>query len=225
MFTLNKKFISGTRKRGIFVCFIFFTLTAFPQNSNFVKMTDADKSVFIQNMQAASKTTHSLQCNFTQKKNSSLLDEAVVSNGMMYFKAPDALRWEYTSPQAYAFVMNQGQSVVKNNKGITNLDAQSSQMIKNMTEMIMGMINGKGLIDNKNFTTSYYTNQKQVRIILTPKNSKIKMLFRSIQVYVNPKTYLANLIEMNEAGGDVTSISLTNIKKNIAIADDIFNIK
>jgi outer membrane lipoprotein carrier protein len=188
-------------------------------------MTDADKSVFIQNMQAASKTTHSLQCNFTQKKNSSLLDEAVVSNGMMYFKAPDALRWEYTSPQAYAFVMNQGQSVVKNNKGITNLDAQSSQMIKNMTEMIMGMINGKGLIDNKNFTTSYYTNQKQVRIILTPKNSKIKMLFRSIQVYVNPKTYLANLIEMNEAGGDVTSISLTNIKKNIAIADDIFNIK
>jgi len=225
MFWLNKKFISEMGIGTLFVYFIFFTLSAFSQNSNFIKMTDAEKSIFIQNMQAASKTTHSLQCNFTQKKNSSLLDEAVISKGMMYFKAPDALRWEYTSPQAYAFVMNQGQSVVKNNKGITNLDAQSSQMIKNMTEMIMGMINGKGLIDNKNFSASYYTNQKQARIILTPKHSKIKMLFRSFQVYVDLKTYLANLIEMNEAGGDVTSISLSNIKKNIAIPDDRFNIK
>ena len=225
MFTLNKKFISGTRKRGIFVCFIFFTLTAFPQNSNFVKMTDADKSVFIQNMQAASKTTHSLQCNFTQKKNSSLLDEAVVSNGMMYFKAPDALRWEYTSPQAYAFVMNQGQSVVKNNKGTTAMDAQSSKMIKSMTEMILGMINGKGLMDNKNFSAEYYVNQTQTQIKLIPKNARIKMMFSSINVIVDKKTYLAQQIEMKEPGGDVTTITLSNIKRNTVISDEKFTVK
>jgi len=188
-------------------------------------MTDADKSVFIQNMQAASKTTHSLQCNFTQKKNSSLLDEAVVSNGMMYFKAPDALRWEYTSPQAYAFVMNQGQSVVKNNKGTTAMDAQSSKMIKSMTEMILGMINGKGLMDNKNFSAEYYVNQTQTQIKLIPKNARIKMMFSSINVIVDKKNYLAQQIEMKESGGDVTTITLSNIKRNASISDEKFTVK
>jgi len=188
-------------------------------------MTEKEKTAFITEMQAASKTTNSLQCNFIQKKEMSMLAEASVSKGMMYFKALDAIRWEYTSPQAFAFIMNQGQSVVKNNKGTTVMDAQSSKMIKSMTEMILGMINGKGLIDNKNFSTEYYVNQTQTQIKLIPKNARIKMMFSSIDVIVDKKTYLAQQIEMKEPGGDVTTITLSNIKRNTVISDEKFTVK
>jgi outer membrane lipoprotein-sorting protein len=200
-------------------------LTLFGQSNKFRPMTEKEKTAFITEMQAASKTTNSLQCNFIQKKEMSMLAEASVSKGMMYFKAPDAIRWEYTSPQAFAFVMNQGQSVVKNNKGTTAMDAQSSKMIKSMTEMILGMINGKGLMDNKNFSAEYYVNQTQTQIKLIPKNARIKMMFSSINVIVDKKNYLAQQIEMKESGGDVTTITLSNIKRNASISDEKFTVK
>lgn len=212
--------------RLVLVCgLVLFTISVFAQSTGFRQMTDKEKTTFIQEMQTASKTTNALQCNFIQKKEISLLKETAVSKGIMYFKAPDELRWEYTSPQAFVFMMNKGQSVVKNKNETISLDAQSSKMIKSMTEMIMGMINGEGLIENKNFSATYFSNQSQVLIKLIPKNSKIKMMFSSIHVYVDSKTYLANLIEMNEAGGDITTISLSNIKRNIAIPNDKFKIK
>lgn len=200
-------------------------LALFGQSNKFRTMTEKEKTVFITEMQAASKTTNSLQCNFIQKKEMSMLADASVSKGMMYFKALDAIRWEYTSPQAFAFIMNQGQSVVKNNKGTTVMDAQSSKMIKSMTEMILGMINGKGLIDNKNFSAEYYVNQTQTQIKLIPKNARIKMMFSSINVIVDKKTYLAQQIEMKEPGGDVTTITLSNIKRNTVISDEKFTVK
>ena len=200
-------------------------LALFGQSNKFRTMTEKEKTAFITEMQAASKTTNSLQCNFIQKKEMSMLAEASVSKGMMYFKAPDAIRWEYTSPQAFAFVMNQGQSVVKNNKGTTAMDAQSSKMIKSMTEMILGMINGKGLMDNKNFSAEYYVNQTQTQIKLIPKNARIKMMFSSINVIVDKKNYLAQQIEMKESGGDVTTITLSNIKRNASISDEKFTVK
>lgn len=200
-------------------------LALFGQSGKFRPMTEKEKNTFITEMQAASKTTNSLQYNFIQKKEMSMLAEASISKGLMYFKAPDAIRWEYTSPQAFAFVMNQGQSVVKNNKGTTTMDAQSSKMIKSMTEMILGMINGKGLMDNKNFSADYYVNQTQTQIKLIPKNARIKMMFSSINVFVDSKTYLAQMIEMKESGGDVTTITLSNIKRNTAISDEKFTVK
>jgi len=208
----------------ITISLFFISLNSFAQTSNFRQMTESEKTVFIRNMQTASKSIQSLQCNFIQKKTSTLLKEPSISKGMMYFQSPNALRWEYTSPQAFAFIMKEGKSIVKNSNGITKLDAQSSKMIKSMTEMIMGMINGKGLVDSKDFTASYFTDQKQIRIKLTPKNSKIKMVFTTINVYVDAKTYLANVIEMNEAGDDMTTITLLNIKKNVTISDDKFKI-
>lgn len=203
---------------------LFAAVSVFAQTNHFRQMTEKEKTTFIEGMQTASKTTQTLQCNFVQKKESSLLEEATVSKGIMYFKTPDGLRWEYTSPQAFAFIMGKGQSGVKNSNNTTKLDAQSSKMIKSMTEMIIGMINGNALVENKNFAASYYINQTQTQIKLIPKNAKIKTMFSSISVYVNSKTYLASLIEMNETGGDVTSITLTNIKKNIPISEDKFKV-
>lgn len=204
---------------------LLFVLTLFGQSSKFRPMTENEKTTFITEMQAASKTTNSLQCNFIQKKEMSMLAKASVSKGLMYFKAPDAIRWEYTSPQPFAFVMNQGQSVIKNNKGTTAMDAQSSKMIKSMTEMILGMINGKGLMENKNFSADYFVNQTQTQIKLIPKNSRIKMLFSTINVFVDSKTYLAQVIQMKESGGDVTTITLSNIKRNTTISDEKFTVK
>lgn len=212
------------KRVGLISFLLLLTSIVFAQASGFNKMTEQEKMVFSTQLKASSATTKTLQCNFIQKKEMSMLEETAVSKGMMYFKSPDALRWEYTSPQAYAFIMSKGQSMLKNNKGTNKLDAQSSKMIKSMTEMIMGMINGNGLIDNKNFSATYYSNQKQILIKLIPKNSKIKMMFSSIQAYVDPKTYSATMIEMNEAGGDVTTITLFDIKKNLAISDDKFKI-
>ncbi|HPX59847.1 MAG TPA: outer membrane lipoprotein carrier protein LolA [Bacteroidales bacterium] len=204
--------------------FLVFSGNVFSQTEDFKEMTGKEKTAFINQMQLVSKETTSLQCNFIQKKEMSMLKDPSLAMGIMYYAATNNLRWEYVSPRVLVFIMNKGKTAVKDKNGVVYLEPQADKMINNMTDIIIGMINGSTLSDSKSFTANYSTNQKQVLIKLNPKRSKIKMAFSSIHVYVDAGTYLAEKIIMNEAGGDVTTILLSNIKRNTFIADDKFNL-
>ena len=64
--------------------------------------------------QAASQL-QTLQCDFVQTKHLKMLNDKLVSHGKMYYKKSDKLRWEYTTPYHYIFILN-GSRVLLNNE-------------------------------------------------------------------------------------------------------------
>ena len=79
--------------------------------------------------QAAGKIK-SLQCDFRQTKQLSLLKTAMVSEGKMYYKGGSLLRWEYVKPYTYTFVLN-GDKVMLKSPGKTDvIDVKSSRMFQ-----------------------------------------------------------------------------------------------
>lgn len=208
----------------LLIIFLLFVKNIFSQTEDFKEIIGKEKNDFIKQMQLVSKETTTLECNFIQKKEVAMLKNPSLAMGTMYYAALHNLRWEYVSPRVLVFILNDKKTVVKNKNGIVDLEPQAKKMINNMTDIIIEMINGNVLTNNKNFTFNYLTNQKQVLIKLIPKSTKIKMGFSSIYIYVDAKTYLAQKIIMNESEGDITTILFSNIKRNIFINDDKFDL-
>src|SRR4051812_4814271 len=66
----------------------------------------ADAAAFKQQFAKASQATQSIQADFVQEKNLSMLSDKIVSKGKFWFKKDNKVRMEYSSPSYYLLVMN-----------------------------------------------------------------------------------------------------------------------
>ena len=77
--------------------FILVPFLGFSQNYKTVKDTTALK----QKIESMSKATTSIESDFIQEKNLSMLSEKIISKGHFVFKKENLLRWEYSTPSKY----------------------------------------------------------------------------------------------------------------------------
>lgn len=78
----------------------------------------------------------SLEADFVQTKNVAMLNEPQVSTGHLSYRAPDYIRWAYTSPQTLMWEVNGEQS---------NVNPQMQRLLR----MIMSSISGEANDDAK----------------------------------------------------------------------------
>lgn len=70
-----------------------------------------------QQIGAVASRMKSMQCDFVQTKHLRMLNEKMVSRGKMYYQQGNRLRWEYTSPYAYTFVINGSKVLIRQISG------------------------------------------------------------------------------------------------------------
>jgi outer membrane lipoprotein carrier protein len=200
--------------------FIFGSLVCLSQEAGLKKISAKEKETYIKKLSSEVK---SLQCNYKQEKKSSLLSGVSVSKGVMYFESPNLLRWENTHPTQYMFVVNNDKIKVKNSQGEYS---NSNKMFQEISKIIIGIISGKELQEGKNFNSDFYTNDKGLLIVkMMPLNRRLKSMFNTITITIDPKTNLADIIQMDEKNGDITTITFSDKKKNSPIPKQIFTIK
>ena len=164
----------------------------------------------------------SLQCQFEQEKNSSMLVDVVRSKGTLSFLAPNQMRWEYTSPQTTFFIYSKGSVISRNAQG--EILRQSNRMVQEMSKLILSLLSGDALRSEKQFKVQSFDNGSQYKLLLTPINSRLKSMFSQIEIYLNRSTYLANTIILHEAGNDSTIIRFSNHKLNQKLPQSLFEI-
>lgn len=170
---------------------------------------------------AASKIT-SITSSFTQVKTISFLNDKVRSMGNLYFTNQQQLRWEYISPYQYTFIINGEKVHIKNGKRSQTIDVKSSQMFKSIARMMMNSITGRNLMDNHDFTSRLYLQGREWVAIMTPRRSQIKKMFKSVTLYFNEQHSMVSRVVMTEPSGDTTVITLSNVKINATIPEQIF---
>ena len=170
---------------------------------------------------AASKIT-SITSSFTQVKTISFLNDKVRSTGNLYFTNQQQLRWEYISPYQYTFIINGEKVHIKNGKRSQTIDVKSSQMFKSIARMMMNSITGRNLMDNRDFTSRLYLRGREWIAIMTPRRPQIKKMFKSVTLYFNEQHSMVSRVVMTEPSGDTTVITLSNVKINATIPEQIF---
>ena len=171
-------------------------------------------------MSSESMTT--LQGDFTQVKELSFMDDKVTSEGKMYYKKPNKIRWEYTKPIQYIFSMD-GKTLQTTSGDKTNkMPVKSSKIFTEISHVMIGSISGSGLVDSPDFDARFFVGKDDYKVVLTPKKKEIKDLFSSVVIYIAKKDSLIYTVETVEKSGDKTTITLKNVQVNGVIVDETF---
>lgn len=178
----------------------------------------------IEQVCAAAGKMQTLQCDFRQEKRLSLLETNMVSTGKMYYKGGKALKWEYVSPYAYTFLLN-GDKVMLGSQGKTDvIQVNSSKTFKQIARIMMHSITGKCLSDTEDFHVTMLVEGNEWVAELIPRQKELAQLFTRIRLHIDPKSQTATEVELTEKSGDLTRITMTNIKKNTPLDDALFHI-
>lgn len=196
------------------------TLCSMAQPAGFKAVSDAEKKALLSAMNDNFQT---MQCDFRQEKKSALFNEVSVSEGVMYFRKPSSLRWEYTKPTVSVVVMEGAKVKVTDADG--KEQGKGGRMYRHMAALITGVVSGKELDDGKNFKSEFYVGANAYWIKLTPANRRLKVFFSHLELTLDKQKMVAVKMFMNEKEGDSTTITFSNHKVNASIDDKMFNLK
>jgi outer membrane lipoprotein-sorting protein len=191
----------------------------------FSPATEAQQKEIIQKITEASEQTKTLRCDFVQKKTISILAEEMIAEGRMFFKQKEKLKWEYTKPYQYEFVMNGDKVMINSENKKTVIEVNSSSVFREISKIIVASINGSGIFDKTKFTFQFKVGAKENIVMLTPKQKELKQMFNGMKMFFNKVDYTVNAIEIEEFNGDKTLIEMKNKVINKELKDEIFDIK
>ena len=188
------------------------------------KLTAAQQQKVIDRISKSTAALNSMQCNFTQTKSMKMLSKKMQSAGVMYYKKPNKLRWQYTSPYDYIFVMNGDKVNLKSAKSSQKIDVQRNKMFRQITSIILSTITGGSLKSSADFNVEMYQTDKRVFARLYPKKKELKQIYSIIEIHFNQEQTMVSSVVMHEKTGDATTVSLQNVKINQPVNEKVFTV-
>ena len=164
----------------------------------------------------------SLECDFVQTKHLKMLSDKMVSKGRMYYQQKSKLRWEYTSPKKYVFILNDTKVRIINGSRNDVIDTNQSKVFKEIARVMMNSVVGKCLNDDKEYKVDITASGSDWIATLTPQRKNMKQLFKKIVIHFDKQRAMVNRVELLEKNDDRTVIELKNAKTNHAISPAIF---
>ena len=186
------------------------------------KLTAEQQKQIVEKIDKASSAMKTMQCDFTQTKRMKMLSKDMQSKGVMYFKRPDKLRWQYTSPYDYTFIMNGDKVQIKSMKSTKNIDVQQNKMFRQITNIILSSITGGTLRTSADFTVELWQQDKSYFVKLYPKKKELKQLYQYLEIWFDPALTKVSTVKMMEKTGDMTIVNLLNTKYGVTINEKLF---
>lgn len=192
----------------------------FAQNFKSVK----DTATLRLKVEQMSKTVNSIESDFTQEKNLSLLSEKILSKGHFVFKKENLLRWEYNTPYKYLIVINKDKIWIKDEKKTAKYDMNSNKVFKEINDIMIACVQGN-IFKSGKFKVAYFENEKYYKLELTPLQKNMKESLKKINMYFDKSVTSVTKLDMVEPNDDYTTLEFINKKLNGAVADHIFTVK
>lgn len=202
-------------------CLLVFLSPCLPMMGQ-TKLTAEQQKQIVEKIDKASSAMKTMQCDFTQTKRMKMLSKDMQSKGVMYFKRPDKLRWQYTSPYDYTFIMNGDKVQIKSTKSTKNIDVQGNKMFRQITNIILSSITGGTLRTSADFTVELWQQDKSYFVKLYPKKKELKQLYQYLEIWFDPALTKVSTVKMMEKTGDMTIVNLLNTKYGVTINEKMF---
>lgn len=183
-----------------------------------------DEAKVKQQINAVASKMKTMQCDFVQTKYLKMLNDKMVSRGKMYYQQSNKLRWEYTSPYTYTFVLNGSKVLISKGKRSDVINVNQSKFFKEIARIMMNSVVGKCLTDSKDFKVSLTGASAEYVATLYPQQKQMKQMFQKIILHFNKQKSTVSKVELIEKKGDRTIIELKNVKSNAPINAKVFGI-
>jgi len=193
--------------------------TAMPAAPRSTQLTVAE---VLQAHCSAREATVTLRARFVQTKVFEALQEEDTSSGVLYYRKPDAVRWQYSTPDTSWTVLRgaKGWSVFPRIRQVQKFDLQQSR-----TEAALSIVGfgtcGKDLHEAFGITLAAGDDGLQV-LAMTPQEPEMAARFDRIDLALDPKDHLPRQVVLHESSGNTVRFEFRDLEPGARIEDKLF---
>lgn len=197
-------------------------ITVFGQHK---PLTSAETRAFKDEVAKRANDLETLESSFTQTKHLDFVDKAVKSSGKLYFRSPQLIRWEYTTPFSYYVIFDRDKMHINDNGNEKNVDVSASKVLRDVSQMLIGTVQGTTIFDETKFDIAYHKKDGGYLTTFKPKDKTLAKYINQIELNFDGSSYLVQHIKITEPSMDYTEITFSNQKKNTPISDEKFAVQ
>ena len=173
-------------------------------------------------IRGAAANVMAVQADFVQEKHLPILAKPLVSTGRLYYRRPDALRWEYTAPVKSVLIMHDGETrrFVESEQGGRLVEDASARMQAMQVVMpeISGWLSGR-FQDNPLFDASL---SKGNHILMVPKDEGMQRFIQRIELVMAGTPGVIQEVLIFESEKAFTRMVFSDTRVNPELDDRLF---
>lgn len=183
---------------------------------------EKDLDSVVDGIQKKYEQIDNFQALFTQTSEVKALNKTQNAEGEVWFKKPGKMRWNYTTP-------NKDQ-IVSDGKTLWFYDEDEEQVIEtplgqvsetqSTTTLLSGLGNIKKIFDASFAEPGDINPNGSYLVDLVPKGEED---YNKVTISVNKNDMMVNTIYLYDAFGNLTTVTLKDIKTDTKVADSLFN--
>jgi outer membrane lipoprotein-sorting protein len=171
-------------------------------------------------IRAAAGGVEGISADFVQEKHLPILAKPLISEGRLFYRRPDALRWEYTSPVKSVLLMHGGDArrFVQSDRGLVEDDSVRLQAMQFVMPEISGWLGGR-FQDNPLFDARLDGVDK---ILLVPKDTGMARFIQRIELLMSDRPGVIAQVLIFESDDSFTRMVFSNTQVNPVLDDRLF---
>ena len=187
-------------------------------------LTGAERvNALIERVRLEQARVQSLEADFVQIKESSMLAGPVEARGLFSFSAPDRVRWDYLLPDPIAILISDEVMTT----WYQDIDQAEKVHVGRQSQRVLEYLGAGSSMDElmEYFTltlTMPIDEAEPYYLQLDPLFDKVAKRIKGMSIWVDPQTFLPVRLRYYEADGDITDLSFDNVRLNLGVPEDRF---
>lgn len=171
-------------------------------------------------IRTAAEQVESVSADFVQEKHLPILARPLVSQGRLFYRRPDDLRWEYTAPVKSVLLMHAGEArrFVQSDEGLMEDAGVRLQAMQVVMPEISGWLGGR-FKDNPLFEAAL-TGAGAIRLV--PKDAEMARFIQRIELILAEQPGVIQEVLIFESEDAFTRMVFSHAQVNPALDDRIF---
>lgn len=187
-----------------------------------IKGKETQLPALLREVEAKYTQSQTLSADFTQIVDDLALSRKKTSFGKIYVKRPSKIRWEFTKPIVNLLVSD-GNTFWYYTPPFDEGE-RGQVMVKKASEVKSKLANAL-LAGSFSFQQDGVFEQKgPSTFVLTPKKGTAGTV-KQATIEINPETKLIQKVTLAHRGGNLTAITLSQVRLGVSLADDLFVFK
>jgi outer membrane lipoprotein-sorting protein len=183
-------------------------------------MTSDEINDLVKKLESHYENRISLQANFREERHMSILKEALVNQGKLWYTPPDKFRREIEGSQPSTTVIDGKQMTIyyPNLKTAERYNLDRRPELKNSIQAITAGLNFQRLGDYYNIEGT--KEGKVYHVTLTPKTASIRKMVKTVTITVQ-QDLTPEAVDLETARGEKVNITYSNVKRD-SVSDSTY---
>jgi outer membrane lipoprotein carrier protein len=167
--------------------------------------------------------TAAVHARFVQTRRFAALGDEERSAGVLYYRRPDALRWEYDPPDGSWTVIRgrRGWAVFPRIRQVRTFELDGAR-VDGLLSAVGFAACGAAFAESFDVAGGEPGADGRPVLALTPRGGELAASLARIELALDPRDLLPRSIVLHEAGGDTVRLDLSDLRRNVPLAPTLF---